>query len=60
MVMQEMIVPRDTYILARGDYRNHTEKVISPELPARVSASSPASAHPVPKPSPDDTQLAFG
>jgi 3-oxoacyl-[acyl-carrier-protein] synthase-3 len=33
---------------------------ISPELPAQVSASSPASAYPVPKPSPDDTQLAFG
>jgi len=33
---------------------------ISPELPAQVSPSSPASAYPVPKPSPDDTQLAFG
>jgi 3-oxoacyl-[acyl-carrier-protein] synthase-3 len=33
---------------------------ISPELPAQAGASSQASAHPVPKPSPDDTQLAFG
>jgi 3-oxoacyl-(acyl-carrier-protein) synthase III len=32
---------------------------ISPELPAQAAAS-PASVYPVPKPSPDDTQLAFG
>jgi hypothetical protein len=35
MVMQEMIVPRDTYILARGDYRNHTEKV-TPGVPGML------------------------
>jgi hypothetical protein len=30
---------------------------ISPDLPAQAAASP---AYPVPKPSPDDTQLAFG
>jgi hypothetical protein len=40
MVMAEMKKPRDTFILARGDYRNQTEKVqpgvpaILPPLPA--------------------------
>jgi hypothetical protein len=28
MVMSEMMKPRETFILARGDYRNKTEKVI--------------------------------
>jgi len=35
MVMQEMLAPRDTYILARGDYRNHTGKV-TPGVPAML------------------------
>ena len=35
MVMQEMEKPRDTYILARGDYRNRTEKV-TPGTPASL------------------------
>jgi len=33
MVMNERSVPRDTYILTRGDYRNKTEKV-TPGVPA--------------------------
>ncbi|MEO8555832.1 MAG: 3-oxoacyl-[acyl-carrier-protein] synthase III C-terminal domain-containing protein [Actinomycetota bacterium] len=33
---------------------------ISAEVPALIGASSPGSVHPVPQPSPDDTQLAFG
>jgi hypothetical protein len=33
MVMGERSVPRETYILARGDYRNKTEKV-APDVPA--------------------------
>jgi hypothetical protein len=33
MVMEESCEPRDTYLLARGDYRNRTEKV-SPAVPA--------------------------
>jgi hypothetical protein len=33
MVMMELGKPRDTFILARGDYRNKTEKV-SPGVPA--------------------------
>ena len=32
-VMQEMAKPRDTFILGRGDYRNHGEKV-TPAVPA--------------------------
>ena len=32
-VMAEMAKPRDTFILARGDYRNHTGKV-TPAVPA--------------------------
>jgi len=33
MVMSEMKNPRETFILARGDYRNHTDKV-QPGVPA--------------------------
>ncbi|MFN3322988.1 MAG: DUF1553 domain-containing protein [Bryobacteraceae bacterium] len=33
MVMQELETPRDAFVLARGDYRNPTEKV-SPAVPA--------------------------
>ncbi|HEY8460680.1 MAG TPA: DUF1553 domain-containing protein, partial [Blastocatellia bacterium] len=33
MVMAELDVPRDSYVLARGDYRNKTEKV-TPGVPA--------------------------
>ncbi|MBI2686222.1 MAG: DUF1553 domain-containing protein [Acidobacteria bacterium] len=33
MVMFEMDKPRDTFVLGRGDYRNHGEKV-SPNVPA--------------------------
>jgi len=33
MVMEEMEKPRDTFVLGRGDYRNHLEKV-TPALPA--------------------------
>jgi hypothetical protein len=32
MVMSEMEKPRDTFVLARGDYRNHGQKV-SPDTP---------------------------
>jgi hypothetical protein len=45
MVMAEMKKPRDTFILARGDYRNQTEKVqpgvpaILPPLPAGEPAN---------------------
>jgi len=42
MVMGEMKKPRDTFILARGDYRNQTEKV-QPGVPA-VLPSLPADA----------------
>jgi len=35
MVMAEMKVPRDTFVLARGDYRNQTEKV-QPGVPAML------------------------
>jgi mono/diheme cytochrome c family protein len=35
MVMAEMKKPRDTFILARGDYRNQTEKV-QPGVPAML------------------------
>jgi hypothetical protein len=45
MVMKESDKPRDTYLLGRGDYRNHTEKVTAgvpstmPPLPAGVPAN---------------------
>ena len=35
MVMGEMKKPRDTFVLARGDYRNQTEKV-QPGVPAML------------------------
>ena len=35
MVMAEMKKPRETFVLARGDYRNHTEKV-EPGVPAML------------------------
>jgi len=35
MVMAERKKPRDTFVLARGDYRNHTEKV-QPGVPAML------------------------
>jgi hypothetical protein len=35
MVMQEMEKPRDTFVLGRGDYRNHLEKV-TPAIPAAL------------------------
>ena len=35
MVMREMPKPRDTFVLARGDYRNQTEKV-QPGVPAML------------------------
>src|SRR6185369_8213695 len=44
MVMDEMEKPRDSFILARGDYRNQTEKVtpgvpsVLPPLPHGVKA----------------------
>jgi hypothetical protein len=37
MVMSEMKTPRDTFVLARGDYRNPTEKV-QPGVPAMLPA----------------------
>ncbi len=40
MVMEESRIPRDTYILGRGDYRNHTEK---------VTAAVPAMLPPLPR-----------
>jgi hypothetical protein len=36
MVMEEMKKPRETFILGRGDYRNHGEKV-SPNVPSWVA-----------------------
>jgi Protein of unknown function (DUF1553)/Protein of unknown function (DUF1549)/Concanavalin A-like lectin/glucanases superfamily/Planctomycete cytochrome C len=45
MVMDEMSKPRDTFILARGDYRNKTEKVsaavpaVLPPLPSGAKAN---------------------
>jgi hypothetical protein len=45
MVMQERAKPRDTFILARGDYRNKTDKVqpavpaVLPPLPAGAPAN---------------------
>jgi len=35
MVMGELKKPRETFVLARGDYRNHTEKV-QPGVPAML------------------------
>jgi hypothetical protein len=35
MVMQEMEKPRDTFVLGRGDYRNHLDKV-TPSVPAAL------------------------
>ena len=35
MVMSETAKPRETFVLARGDYRNHTEKV-EPGVPAML------------------------
>jgi Protein of unknown function (DUF1553)/Protein of unknown function (DUF1549)/Concanavalin A-like lectin/glucanases superfamily/Planctomycete cytochrome C len=35
MIMAEMNKPRDTFVLGRGDYRNHTEKV-EPGVPAML------------------------
>jgi hypothetical protein len=35
MVMGELAKPRETFVLARGDYRNHTEKV-EPDVPAML------------------------
>jgi hypothetical protein len=40
MVMAEMDSPRDTFILARGDYRNHGEKV-TPNVPAVLPPLAP-------------------
>jgi hypothetical protein len=37
MIMAEMKTPRDTFVLARGDYRNQTEKV-QPGVPAMLPA----------------------
>ena len=43
MVMKEMEKPRDTFILARGDYRNRGEKVtpgvpsVLPPMPAGLA-----------------------
>jgi mono/diheme cytochrome c family protein len=37
MVMQEMKKPRETFILGRGDYRNHGEKV-SPNVPSWLAS----------------------
>ncbi len=46
MVMSELEKPRDTFILARGDYRNHGDKVV-PGVPAVLAASSErCAAHP--------------
>jgi len=45
MVMMELGKPRDTYVLARGDYRNKTDKVnagvpaVLPPLPKDVTAN---------------------
>src|SRR5262249_1364716 len=35
MVMEEMEKPRDTFVLGRGDYRNHLDKV-TPAVPATL------------------------
>ena len=39
MVMGEMAKPRDTFVLARGDYRNQTEKV-QPGVPGDAAAAA--------------------
>jgi len=40
MVMQEALAPRDTFILARGDYRNHGQKV-TPGVPGMLPQLGP-------------------
>src|SRR5207249_1157705 len=40
MVMQEMEKPRDTFVLGRGDYRNHLDKV-TPAVPATLPPLPP-------------------
>ena len=45
-VMAEMAKPRDTFILARGDYRNQTEKV-TPGVPSHASAACPRTRPPI-------------
>ena len=45
MVMKEMVAPRDTWVLGRGDYRNHGEK---------VTADVPSSLPPLPAGAPRD------
>jgi hypothetical protein len=42
MVMADMKKPRDTFVLARGDYRNQTEKV-QPGVPAMLPPLPPLS-----------------
>jgi hypothetical protein len=42
MVMADMEKPRDTFVLARGDYRNQTEKV-QPGVPAMLPPLPPLS-----------------
>jgi mono/diheme cytochrome c family protein len=42
MVMAELKKPRETFVLARGDYRNHTEKV-QPGVPAMLPPLEPGS-----------------
>ena len=46
MVMDEMDKPRDTFILARGDYRNQTEKV-TPGVPGAAAAAAEAICRPI-------------
>jgi hypothetical protein len=41
MVMREMEQPRDTFVLAKGDYRNRTEKV-TPGIPAALMPPEPS------------------
>ena len=43
MVMAEMKKPRETFVLARGDYRNQTEKV-QPGVPAMLPPLDPAAS----------------
>ena len=43
MVMGELKKPRETFVLARGDYRNRTEKV-QPGVPAMLPPLEPAGA----------------
>ena len=40
MVMQEMPVPRETFVLLRGQYDKHGEKV-TPGVPAALSRAAP-------------------